>query len=808
MNNIFLVTSRIFSNRIFTYCLLGVLVFITFFPSLFCGFTNFDDDWMLTQNYLVRKLNFEHITENIFGKIYKGVYQPLVFLTYALEYYFFRYNPFPYHFDNVILQVLNTLLVFIFINQLCGNKKVALITSLFWSLNPLKAESVTWVTERKDLIYAFFYLLSLIYYIRYIKTDHKKIYFAISLLFFLLSCLSKLTAVSLSFIIVLLDYYFNRKFSIKMIGEKVIFFSISLIVGIFSIWVLKQDIEGVTTYNFSAFERAQLVSSSFILYLAKSYVPFNLSVFHPYQYPPGSLPVGYIIYLLFSVIIIFYFISLFLKDKNRKITFGILFFISALIFALQIFPVGDAAFADRNIYISSIGTSYLAGELFRYCINKFSAKITVICTVLILSIYSVLTFQRTKIWQDSISLYSDVLEKYPNSHLSYLNRGIAKSNLRDYKGALDDYNAAIQKNPDYLKTYLNRALVFVHLHDSDKALRDYNFILKIAPDYGKAYLARGWLYRERKNYNLALHDYTNAITVLQKDKYSLGLALLNRGRLRVDMNDPDSAITDLSFSIDIIPDIADSWYLRAFSWFSKGEFLKAKEDLLRALEINPNNGKIFYLLGMTEISLNNQPLACEYLHQSALLSHIDGNKMYFFHCSDPVTKNKMFYSNGNFKFRYSQEINENYDTLFYLCNYDSSGNITQKGMIDLQTKRYNGVFSWYFPNGKIMKTGFVKDTVSYGLWKLFYNDGTIKEEYTVSNGLMTGKYKLYYPDGTTQTERLYSDGKLKNVFFCRDKNGNPMKFGSFDGGNGTLRIFDENGKIIHENLYKDGVITP
>lgn len=787
------------------FLLISAVVFIAFLPSLFCDFVNFDDTWMLTTNHLVRTISLEHVFYNIFGVIYYGVYQPLVFLSFAVEYYFFTLNPFVYHFDNIILHIFNTLLVFIFIDLLSGNKNAAFVGCLFWSLSPLRVESVTWVAERKDLLYAFFYLLSLIKYIHYLKNGKKKSDISLSLVFFFLSCLSKLTAVSLSFIIVLLDYYYYRRPNFKTVAEKAIYFSISLATGFFSIWALKKTDEVSTSFEYSIVERAHLVSNSLINYFAKTIIPYNLSVFHPYQYPPGTLPGFYFIFLLLSTIGMAAFIWYSLKFKNRKVIFGILFFASAILFALQIFPVGDAAFADRNIYISGIGIAFLIGEFYLHAKKKIPSTILFSATCLILLIYGFFTYRQTKIWQNSITLFTNVIEKYPDSYLGYGSRGIAKFNSKDYQSALEDFNKSLEKNSKYHKSLLNRALVREKLNDFEGALSDYNEILLVYPNYRNAFINRGSLYHKTGKFYEAIKDFSCAINIKPKNPYMISLALINRGRSRLAIKDLDSAIADLNYSISIIPDNPEAWYQRGLCYYSKNEFIKAKSDLLIALRFDPQNAKAYYSLGICEISLNNKPLACEYLHQSALLSYMEGNKMYLFHCSDSEVKQKMFYSNGNFKFKFNMEFTGQKDTIYYLCHFDSMENIIKKGVIDLSTQKYNGEIIWYYPGNSIQKTGFLRDTIPFGKWKEFYINGNIRTEYSFSNGLLSGTYKAYYPDEKIQTERFYNNGKLMNVFFCRDSRGNPIKYGNFAEGNGTLKIFDENGKVIQEIFYKDGI---
>src|ERR1035437_3640913 len=165
---------------------LAIITFISFYPSLKCEFTNWDDGTYVTENPMIWKLDGKAIKE-IFSTPVSLNYHPLTILSLALDYKLGKLNPYYYHLNNVLLHILNTLLVFIFIRMFMEgyNRKtvsenfrpepftVALITSAFFGIHPMRVESVTWVAEKKDVLYLFFFLLSIIFYLRYL--DSKKI---------------------------------------------------------------------------------------------------------------------------------------------------------------------------------------------------------------------------------------------------------------------------------------------------------------------------------------------------------------------------------------------------------------------------------------------------------------------------------------------------------------------------------------------------------------------------------------------------------------------------------------------------------
>lgn len=176
--------------------LILVIVIVSFYPCLQNKFTNWDDDLYVTDNKTIQSAGPAKL-KNIFTTLFIAHYQPVTVLSYALEYHFFKLDPFYYHLTNLILHLLNCLLVFWLIYLLSNSLLVAALTAVFFGIHPLQAESVAWISERKNLLYAFFYLGAMISYIYYLSRAKKLKYYIFCLSLFILSLLSKSAAVTL-----------------------------------------------------------------------------------------------------------------------------------------------------------------------------------------------------------------------------------------------------------------------------------------------------------------------------------------------------------------------------------------------------------------------------------------------------------------------------------------------------------------------------------------------------------------------------------------------------------------------------------
>jgi hypothetical protein len=150
---------RFFRDNLLVWVVLAITA-LALSPSLRNGFTNLDDNVLVTDNAMIMQLTPASVRE-IFTSFHSGLYHPLVLLSYAVEFRFFKLDPLPYHCTNLLLHLLNCALVFWLFRRIAGNQWVAFIVALLFGIHPMHVESVAWVAERKDVLYAAFYLAAL-----------------------------------------------------------------------------------------------------------------------------------------------------------------------------------------------------------------------------------------------------------------------------------------------------------------------------------------------------------------------------------------------------------------------------------------------------------------------------------------------------------------------------------------------------------------------------------------------------------------------------------------------------------------------
>jgi len=469
---------------------IGICFIVTaaFFPSLSNGFTNFDDSAYLTENPLVRSLAPANIKRIFTTTRPHTVFAPLVTLTFALEYRLWGLDPRGFHAVNLLLHVLNALLAFFLIRSVSRSPAKAFFTSLLFAVHPLRVESVAWITERKDLLFTFFLLLALLSYIRYLKKDSSRDYLG-TLLLFVCAILSKMNALVLPLVLLLMDWKFENKISKKRWLEKIPFAAILLLYG-FSSWNSLQAFSvGNPRQNPDGLHPVMVQNSLWVIpfYIQKTICPSRLSAHYPtdmrFLMPPLWLSI------LFSTALITGSFLL-LRRSWREWLWGWGFFFVALlpVFGLvwHFFPV-----ANRYSYLPAIGLSYVLVMAVSLAGKKLAGwkkirSLWLLIAVSVLVFLGTVTFTRCRIWKDSISLWNDVIGKYPMIPLAYNSRASALKASGRLDEALVDYSHAIRLMP-HGSFFWNRGLARLQNKQSEEAERDFYEAILYDPEYFRMY---------------------------------------------------------------------------------------------------------------------------------------------------------------------------------------------------------------------------------------------------------------------------------------------------------------------------------
>lgn len=496
------------------YLMIALIVFISFIPSLNNGFTNWDDDIYVTENWKIKSLNWYNI-KHIFTTTHFGGYEPLTELMFALQYKFFKYNAKIYHLTNLVLHVINSLLVFYFIFLLTRKKEISFIVSLFFGIHPMHVESVAWISELKDVLFTLFLLISAINYVYYLENKNLKYYY-ISLITFIICLLPKAQALLFPFVLILIDYWFDKKINWDTLKNKAPFFIISFIFFMILYIGAKETRQIGSETLTSLFKNFLYANFALNFYIIRFFLPFNLSNCYPLPDKSGNL---FFIILYYIGPFLTFIIALFLLifRKNKIIIFSFFFYFINLLLVLQLKRINVTIVADRYTYVPYIGllllfTTYGYNFYLKFKDKRLINFLFLFIFISITFIFSFLTWQRCKVWKDSITLWSDTLKKYPNTPVAHNHYAVAlQFEKKDKQNAVSHFIKAIELDPSYFAAYNNLGILYHDMKDYKKAIEIFNQGLKVNPTARQLYYNIGMAYHELGEIEKAIDYYKMAI---------------------------------------------------------------------------------------------------------------------------------------------------------------------------------------------------------------------------------------------------------------------------------------------------------
>ncbi len=615
-------------------------VFATFWPTLENGFVNWDDKAVLLENQNYRGLSQTHLTW-MFSTFHAGHYHPLTWLSFAFDYMIWGMNPTGYHLTNLILHTLNAVVFFLLLQALLARNKKSNIEfiqiccaagALLFAVHPLRVESVAWATERRDVLSGFFFLLTLLAYVKMQGFDRgnswrTKWYF-IAIGVFSLSLLSKAWGITLPVVLLVMDVYPLRRFSLKdglalvwAVIEKLPFF---ILAGFFAYMGFLAQFRTAMhmVADHDLLDRLTQAAYGICFYPLKTLLPLNLSPLYLLEntFNPGEP--RFILSILGAV-----GISIGLVMGWRRLPWALSAWVC---YGIIVSPVlgltqsGEQIAADRYTYLSCLPFAILAtaGLLHFQLRSPKRMKWTVgIAVFVILLTLSNLTHRQIGIWHDTLSLWNRAIAVEPNNYVAYNNRGNAHFEAGDFDNAMADFDAAIALDPAYAKSYYNRGNVRKKLRDLPGALVDANKAIALHPAYYQAYNNRGIIKQVLDDPGGALSDFDQALAL----KPDYGLAYANRGALRASEGDLANALNDLNKAIELIPDYAQAYFNRGALKQTMGNTKEALRDFDKTLQLKPDYGLAYVNRGALRASEGDLPNALSDLNKAIELNPENAN---------------------------------------------------------------------------------------------------------------------------------------------------------------------------------------
>jgi len=602
-------------------------------------FVSFDDNLYIIENSPVQSgLTLKSIVWS-FTTTHAGNWHPLTWLSHMLDIRLFGMNAGGHHLTSLFFHIANTLLLFAVFNKMTGDFWQSGFVAALFALHPLRVESVGWVSERKDVISTFFWMLTMWSYIWYVENQKVNRYFFV-ILFFTLGLMAKPMLVTLPFVLLLLDYWPLCRFEFRQSGnavgdsaqkrsgfclvrEKIPLFVLVAAASVVTLMV--ESVSSLEQYPLNVRVANALVS--YVSYIKKTVWPDSLACFYPH---PGMLP-GWQVAGACLLLVSISFLVIIAAGKRPFYAVGWLWYIGTLVPVIGLVQIGSQAMADRYTYVPLIGIFIIVAwgvpELWP---RRYQSK-TLLATLaaILLSILMVITWKQIKYWENSITLYEHAIEVTPHNALMHGNLGVELEKEGRLDEAIGHYLEALRIKPDYAGVHNNLGVALANQGRIDEAISHYLTTLRIEPDHVDAHnnlgvaLANKGLIDEAIGYYLkALRikpdhavAHTNFGVVLEKKgrineamehhlealrlqpayaepHYNLGVALANQDRI-------DEAIDHYLEALRIKPDYAGAHSNLGVMLTKKGRVDEAVGHYLAALRIKPDYVEAHFNFGNT-----------------------------------------------------------------------------------------------------------------------------------------------------------------------------------------------------------------
>jgi protein O-mannosyl-transferase len=533
--------------------LLAVAVAAVYWPALDCDFVQFDDPDYVTANPHIQNGLSWPMAAWAFRSGYAANWHPLTWLSHALDVQLFGLNPEGHHATSMAWHLANSIVLFLLLRSLTGAQwRSAAVAGLF-AVHPLHVESVAWVSERKDVLSTFFWLLTVAAYVRYAQGG--KVFYGLSLFCFILALMAKPMVVTLPFVLLLLDYWPLGRLanpSGQTIGRLLLEKAPFLLLAIAScvITFLVQQHAGVMSplTKISIGARLDNMPVAYERYMGRTFWPGSLAAFYPHPrfWPPWRLITA--IALLAGITVW----AVWRRRSQPYLAVGWFWFLGMLVPVIGLVQVGNQAMADRYAYLPIAGifimTVWGAWELLSGWPGGKSAA--AILASLAIASCAALTWRQAHFWKNTVTLFVHASEITADNYDAFYNLGRYWQHKGDTARAAAYYQKSLQAKPDYALAHNNLGYILLQDGKTGAAIEQFEAALQSQPVYPEAC-------------------------------YNLGRAFLTSGQ-------PEKATEYLQKALGMDPNVPEINYYLGEALLQQGQVAAAVASYQRALELRPD----------------------------------------------------------------------------------------------------------------------------------------------------------------------------------------------------------------------------
>jgi Flp pilus assembly protein TadD len=592
---------RVIHNKAVMGLLLAVVTFAVYWQVGSHQFVNYDDGKYILENPHIRKgLTGENVIW-AFTSTYASNWHPLTWLSHMLDVQLFGLNPGPHHLVNVLIHAVNTVLLFLLLLRLTGSYWQSVFVAALFALHPLHVESVAWAAERKDVLSAFFFMVTLLLYARYVELPVRGRYLA-TLGAFAIGLMAKPMLVTVPFVFLLLDYWPLGRFRNELIGvapngtqaktfqwpamnifwEKIPFIVLAAASSIITLYAQNKGgaISSVKALSLSF--RVIDALWAYILYLAKTIVPVNLAVFYPLP-TVRTISEGLVAAAILGAITC---LVIWQSKRHPSLLVGWLWYLGMLVPVIGLVQVGSQSMADRYSYLPLIGIFIMLAWGMRIAAgnNRVRRAVLSVVAIVLLMACMVITWFQIGYWKNSITLFGHATESVSGNYVAHEALGLVFAKRGRYDEAVAQYAESLRIWPEYDRALIGMGNVLARQGKLDEAAFYADRAMRLQPDMSDAHFLMGFVLMKQGRLNEALSHYFAGLRTDPENAgihEIIGVILGSEGKL-------DESIAQFTEALQIKPNDANMHYGLGLALLRMGKIDESIMQFTEALRLKPD----------------------------------------------------------------------------------------------------------------------------------------------------------------------------------------------------------------------------
>jgi tetratricopeptide (TPR) repeat protein len=574
---------------------LVAITWLVFGQTLHYGFVNYDDDRYVYENPEVRSGLTIHGIAWAFTHSHGSNWHPLTSISHMLDCQLFGLKAGGHHFTNVCLHTVAVLLLFFVLRTMTGSLWRSAFVATVFAIHPLHVESVAWISERKDVLSAVFFMLTLGAYVRYLNRPSRGRYVTMAI-FFALGLMSKPMIVTTPFVLLLLDYWPLRRLESfrglqRLIVEKIPLFALSAISCVATMLAQRQGVASAEVLPLGS--RISNTFVALVTYLWQMIWPARLAVF--YSHPENTLPFQQVA-LAIALLALFTITAIPLRRRCPYLVTGWFWYLGMLVPVIGLIQVGSQAHADRYTYLPQIGLYLMATWSVADALAGWPhrRRILVSFAAIVIVALALCGWRQTSYWRDSESLWTHTLAVTSGNFIAHNDLGGFFLDRNRIDEAIDQFQMSAKIRPSYADAQNNLGVALTKKGLPDEAIAHLQRALQLRPNEAKPYYNLGNAFLQKGELEQAIVDFQKALATrphYAEAHYNLGIAFTQKG-------DVNAAIAQYQQAVEDKPDYAEACYALGNGFLEKGQTDEAIARYQRALKIRPDYPEVLNNIGL------------------------------------------------------------------------------------------------------------------------------------------------------------------------------------------------------------------